>query len=143
MTILSYYNSQFVCYFGFFWVRFFFGLLFFFFFGLFASFLSFFNLFISSFFGRVAPPWRLGLKGSNFYALMGSPLDNYNSQFVCLLANSSQTIKLERLKILGFSGSHCGMLVRKMDEDQSRTLPIGVLFFSSKFPGGGHNSMPE
>ena len=41
----------------------------------------------------------------------------------------------------GFDGGHPGMVIRKFGEDQSKTLPMGL--FSPKFPGWGHNSVPE
>ena len=34
------------------------------------------------------------------------------------------------------------MVIRKFGEDQSETVPM-ELFFFSKFPDCGHNSMPE
>ena len=34
------------------------------------------------------------------------------------------------------------MVIRKFGEDRSKTLPVGLFFFP-KFPGGGHNFMPE
>ena len=46
------------------------------------------------------------------------------------------------LKFSGFNGGHPGVVLGKFGEDQNKTLLMG-LFFSSKFPGWGLNSMPK
>ena len=45
-------------------------------------------------------------------------------------------------KFSEFDGDHHGVVIGKFGEDQSKILPM-KLFFPFKFPGCGHNLMPE
>ena len=63
------------------------------------------------------------------------------TKFSDLLSSPSQ-IEHKGLIFGGFSGGHPGVTTRKFGEDQSKTLPEG-LFFPTKFPDRGHNSMPK
>ena len=47
------------------------------------------------------------------------------------------------LKFSGFDGGHLGVIIRKLGEDQSKTLPVGLFPSLKFFAGCGHNSMPE
>ena len=53
----------------------------------------------------------------------------------------SQRIGHKGIKFSGFGKSHTGVVIRKCDEDWSKSLPLGL--FSSNFPGWGQNSIPE